>query len=462
MKIKIDENARYIIDKLYDAGFEAYVVGGCVRDSLLGKSPKDWDITTSASPNQVKKIFNRTIDTGIKHGTITVMLKKCGYEVTTYRIDGEYDDSRHPKEVTFTSNLAEDLKRRDFTINAMAYNDKDGLIDLFDGEKDLKNKIIRCVGDPLERFSEDALRMLRAVRFSARLDFDIDSETKMAISKLAHNITNISAERIKAELDKTLLSNSPEKIYTAYELGLTKHILKEFDDIVPVTQETIHHMYTVGIHTLKALEYARKCEYTNELDEKEILIIMWAVLLHDIGKKKAKTIDKENVAHFKKHDYYSSQMAKEIFLRLKFDNYTMERALGLIAFHDYRYKNTKAGLRRAANKIGRDLIELLFIVQRSDIMGQSIATRKEKIDRLDESIKIYKSIEFDCITIKDLAINGKDLINVGINPGKHMGQILKFLLEEVLEDPNKNSKEYLIERALEKADALNCNKTNKG
>ena len=225
MKISIPSGAKYIIDKLYDNGFEAFVVGGCVRDSLMGNEPKDWDITTSASPIEVKNLFKKTVDTGIKHGTVTVLIEKIGYEVTTYRVDGEYKDSRHPEEVIFTKNLKEDLRRRDFTINAMAYNDKVGVVDEYKGMEDLHNKIIRCVGVPSERFDEDALRILRAIRFSAQLGFDIENNTKAAIKEYASTLKNISAERIKVEIDKTLMSKNTIKIYDAYFLETTNVFL---------------------------------------------------------------------------------------------------------------------------------------------------------------------------------------------------------------------------------------------
>ena len=258
MRIDLPQNVNFIIDTLYEHGFEAYAVGGCVRDSLLGRTPQDWDITTSAKPAQVKAIFDHTIDTGIQHGTVTVMLEHVGYEVTTYRIDGEYEDARHPKEVTFTSNLKLDLERRDFTINAMAYNDQVRLVDVFGGMQDLNHHLIRCVGDPEERFSEDALRILRAVRFSAQLNFPIESATADAIRKLAPNLQNISAERIQAELVKLLVSPHPERIRDAYELGLTKVILPEWDAMEGVAQNTPHHKYDVAEHTLRALKNVKR------------------------------------------------------------------------------------------------------------------------------------------------------------------------------------------------------------
>lgn len=241
MKIELPKKVIMIIDNLQMHGYEAYAVGGCVRDSILCRKPEDWDITTSARPEEVKRLFRRTVDTGIEHGTVTVMLGKDGFEVTTYRVDGEYADNRHPKEVTFTASLEEDLKRRDFTINAMAYNDEVRLVDIFGGMKDLNHHLIRCVGDPMERFSEDALRILRAVRFSAQLAFPIEKQTADAVRALAPTLEHISAERIQVELVKLLTSAHPELIQDAYELGITKVILPEWDAMVGVEQNTPHH-----------------------------------------------------------------------------------------------------------------------------------------------------------------------------------------------------------------------------
>ena len=248
-RIELPKHVNHIIHRLQEHGFDAYAVGGCVRDTLLGRVPQDWDITTSATPERVKQLFSHTIDTGIEHGTVTVMLEHVGYEVTTYRIDGEYEDGRHPKEVTFTDNLKEDLRRRDFTINAMAYNDERGLVDVFDGVGDLEHHVIRCVGDARERFTEDALRMLRAVRFAAQLDFSIEEETKEAVRLLAPTIAKVSAERIQMELVKLLCSGKPALLETAYDLGLTAVFLPEFDRMMQTPQHNKHHCYSVGQHT---------------------------------------------------------------------------------------------------------------------------------------------------------------------------------------------------------------------
>ena len=271
MKLTIPSNAEKILHILEENGYEAYVVGGCVRDSILGRNPNDWDITTSASPQQVKELFQRTVDTGLQHGTVTVLMDKEGYEVTTYRVDGDYEDGRHPKQVMFTSSLEEDLKRRDFTINAMAYHPERGLVDLFHGMEDMEHKIVRCVGDPMERFHEDALRILRAVRFSAQLGFTIEEKTKAGIQALAPNLKCVSAERIQTELVKLLVSPHPDYLRVAYETGITREFLPEFDACMETEQNTPHHCYTVGEHILHGLLLVRPDK-----------VLRLTMLLHDI------------------------------------------------------------------------------------------------------------------------------------------------------------------------------------
>ena len=258
MQISIPDYVAGIIGKLQANGFEAYAGGGCVRDSILGLEPNDWDVTTNALPQEVKRLFRRTVDIGIEHGTVKVMHKNDGVEITTYRIDGEYEDSRHPKEVTFTPDLKEDLRRRDFTINAMAYSNSTGLIDLFGGKEDLKTGIIRAVGDPKERFSEDALRILRALRFSARFKYDIEDETKQAMVLLAPTLSRISAERIREELEKMIVSDNPDRLRWAYIFGVTKVIFPEWDAMMECKQTTPHHFTDVGDHTIVAMEYIVK------------------------------------------------------------------------------------------------------------------------------------------------------------------------------------------------------------
>lgn len=435
MKIQLPEKVNIIISTLQAHGYEAYAVGGCVRDSILGREPDDWDITTSATPLETKALFKRTFDTGIEHGTITVLLDKDAFEVTTYRVDGKYEDSRHPKEVTFTRSLKEDLLRRDFTINAMAYNDEKGLVDIFGGIRDLKNKTIRCVGNAEERFGEDALRILRAVRFAAQLGFEIEKETQKGIVKLAPTLANISAERIQVELVKMLVSPNPGLLEKAYELGITKVILPEFDEMMQTTQETPHHKYSVGEHTIKAIEMIRADK-----------VLRLTMLLHDVAKPQMKTIDGNGVAHFKMHDIRGAEMAKVILRRLKFDNDTFGKVTRLVQYHDYRIPAEPKRVRRAMNKIGEDLFPYYLEVRRADTMAQSEYLREEKLQNIREMEMCYQDIleKKECVSLKDLAVSGSDLIADGMQPGKEIGMILNKLLEMVIENPNLNTKETLL------------------
>lgn len=435
MKIQLPEKVNIIISTLQAHGYEAYAVGGCVRDSILGREPDDWDITTSATPLETKALFKRTFDTGIEHGTITVLLDKDAFEVTTYRVDGKYEDSRHPKEVTFTRSLKEDLLRRDFTINAMAYNDEEGLVDIFGGIRDLKNKTIRCVGNAEERFGEDALRILRAVRFAAQLGFGIEKETQKGIVKLAPTLANISAERIQVELVKMLVSPNPGLLRKAYELGITKVILPEFDEMMQTTQETPHHKYSVGEHTIKAIEMIRADK-----------VLRLAMLLHDVAKPQMKTIDGNGVAHFKMHDIKGADMAKAILRRLKFDNDTLGKVTRLVQYHDYRIPAEPKRVRRAMNKIGEDLFPYYLEVRRADTMAQSEYLREEKLQNIREMEMCYQDIleKKECVSLKDLAVSGSDLIADGMQPGKEIGMVLNKLLEMVIENPNLNTKETLL------------------
>lgn len=436
MKIQLPEKVNNIIQILQQNGYEAYAVGGCVRDSILGRIPDDWDITTSATPLETKELFQRTFDTGIEHGTITVLLDKDAFEVTTYRVDGEYEDNRHPKEVTFTRCLREDLLRRDFTINAMAYNDTEGLVDIFGGIQDLQNKTIRCVGCAEERFGEDALRILRAIRFAAQLGFEIEEKTKKGIRKLAPTLANISAERIQVELVKMLVSPNPGLLRMAYELGITKIILPEFDAMMETTQENIHHMYTVGEHTLKAVENIRPDK-----------VLRLAMLMHDMAKPITKTIDENGVAHFKTHDIKGVELSKKVLRRLKFDNDTISKVTKLVQYHDYRIPAETKSVRRAMNKIGKELFAYYQEVRRADTLAQSEYMREQKLSNIQDVEVCYQEIlqRQECVCLKDLAITGNDLITIGMEPGKEIGRVLNVLLEKVIEDPALNTKEQLLE-----------------
>lgn len=383
MQMKIPYHVELIIRTLQKHGYEAYAVGGCVRDTLLNRVPGDWDITTSALPQQVKELFRRTIDTGIQHGTVTIMMDHSGYEVTTYRIDGEYEDGRHPKQVEFTSNLLEDLKRRDFTINAMAYSPEMGIVDAFDGMEDLEQGIIRCVGNATERFTEDALRILRAIRFSAQLGFSIEEETWKAIFTIAPNIAKVSKERIQVELTKLLLSKHPEHIRQVYETGISAYVSAAFSR-VPWQEVCI-------FADLPAEKYVR-----------------WAAFLRLVSPKEAVQILKD----------------------LKLDNDTIARVRTLVTWSGAELSAEPAAVRRAMSKMEPEVWDALL-----ELNGYS-----EDIRSLTEQIRERG----DCLSLKTLAVNGQDLIRSGVKPGKEMGNILNRLLELVLERPERNEKEWLL------------------
>ncbi len=435
MKIQLPDKVHKIIETLQAAGYEAYAVGGCVRDSILGREPDDWDITTSAKPEETKCLFPRTIDTGIRHGTVTIMMDKEGFEVTTYRIDGEYEDSRHPKDVVFTASLKEDLKRRDFTINAMAYNEQDGLVDIFGGIRDMEDGVIRCVGNPRERFAEDALRMLRAVRFSAQLGYRIDEDTAKAIRELAPDLQKISAERIQAELVKLVTSPHPDYLRIAYETGITREVLPEFDLCMETPQNNPHHCYCVGEHILHSM-------LAVEPDK----VLRLGMLFHDIGKPQTLTIDEEGITHNKRHPVVGEELTKKILRRLKFDNDTIDKVSKIVLYHDQKIALTDTGVRRAVNRMGEDIFPMILTVQHADISAQSDYKKEEKLEKLAYIEQCYNDIcnRKEATSLKDLAVTGSDLIALGMRPGRQIGEILQELLELVLEDPALNRKEELL------------------
>lgn len=438
-RIRLPEKVKLIIQRITDAGYEAYAVGGCIRDSLLMRTPDDWDITTSADPLQVKAIFERTVDTGIKHGTVTVLMGGEGFEVTTYRIDGKYEDGRHPREVIFTPSLEEDLKRRDFTINAMAYNEKDGLVDIFDGIGDIQRELICCVGNPLERFSEDALRIMRAVRFSAQLGYRIDEQTKEAIRQLAPDLKRISAERIQTELVKLVMSPHSEYLRTAYELGITKVILPEFDACMQTPQNNPHHCFDVGEHILESMKAIPADR-----------VLRLAMLFHDIGKPETVTVDEEGISHFHGHPVISEEIGRKVLKRLKFDNHTIDQVTRLVRYHDYYVEPSQKCVRRAIMKIGEDIFPLLLQVKKADMEAQSSYQREDKEENLKAVSQLYEQIliQKQCVSLKTLDVTGRDLMEqTGMAPGKKIGEVLKYLLDFVVDDPSQNQKEILLKEA---------------
>jgi len=404
--VDLPENVVNIISKLEADGNQAYAVGGCIRDSILKRTPEDWDITTSAVPQQVKGLFKRTVDTGIKHGTVTIMIDKSGYEVTTYRVDGDYEDGRHPKSVEFSVSLVEDLQRRDFTINAMAYNSATGLVDEFNGIDDLNSKIIRCVGNPMDRFSEDALRMMRAIRFSAQLGFSIEDKTLAAIKELAVNINKVSRERIHVELNKTLLSDHPEYIMMMYETRLTRQILPVIDGVL------------AGRRSLATLTMLR-------LSQKE-LVLKYAALLNEV------TLDEVN----------------ETLKDLKLDNNTIFTVAKLVECSKLVIQEKEPAVREAIHKYGKDIIPLIILHQETILKAKEVSTGIKMTGGNNHIVvlkRLYQEIidRGDCISIKDLDVNGSDLMEYGLK-GPQIGETLNELLHIVMENPKLNEKETLI------------------
>lgn len=441
MTMDMPKNVDTAINLLQSAGFEAYAVGGCVRDSLLGKTPNDWDITTSAKPEDMKSVFAdfHCIDTGIKHGTVTVVIDGEPLEITTFRLDGEYEDNRHPKSVTFTSNLGADLGRRDFTVNAMAYSKMTGTVDLFGGQNDLKNGIIRCVGDPDRRFNEDALRILRALRFASALDFEIEEKTAQSLLKNRALLGNISEERIAKELLKLVCGKGAKRILTDFAPVLFE-ILPELQPMYKNSHDNPHHCYDIYEHTLIAVE---------SIDPEPTL--RFAMLLHDCGKPAVKKFDENGVAHFYGHQRISAEISAQILARLKVSNKFRDEILFLVSNHDRweLYENTEK-MPRYLSKFGLDGVLKLLKVMRADVLAQSPEYRY-RLDQIADAEEIAKNLaaQKPCLSLSELQINGRTLMDIGIPQGRKLGAVLAQLLDEVIDGVTKNTQEALTTRARE-------------
>lgn len=435
---EIPSDAAYILDLLEHNGYEAFIVGGCVRDSIINRNPQDWDIASSAKPHEVKNIFERTIDTGLKHGTVTVLLNSHAYEITTYRIEGKYINNRQPESVEFTDSIETDLSRRDFTINAMAYNPNKGLIDPFGGIDDINAKQIKAVGDPEHRFEEDALRILRALRFSAQLNYCIEDKTLQAIEKQCHLLNNISGERIREELNKILLSN-PMTFQLMHELGILQQIIPELDICFDTEQRHPYHIYNVGMHSLHA---------ANNIKSNSIL--RWIMLLHDIGKPIVHSTDSKGIDHFNMHQKLSVEKAELVLNRLRFDNASITKIKKLIMEHDRQIGDNEKSVRKAIAAIGVDLFEDWIQVRLADISAQNPDKALERITKLNTVRASYDKIiaEKQCLSLKDLSLDGKDLLDIGFPQGKNLGEVLQKLLDAVLEQPELNKRGKLLELAM--------------
>lgn len=439
MEIHIPTGARKIIARLEQHGYEAYIVGGCVRDSLMGKCPSDWDICTSARAEEMMALFEdkRVIPTGIQHGTLTILAEDGAYEVTTFRIDGEYLDHRHPKSVAFTRELAEDLSRRDFTINAMAWHPERGLIDLFGGVEDLRDRLVRAVGDPVQRFNEDGLRMLRMVRFATVLDFDYDPATYDAVRKQGHLLQYISKERIQVELNKILLAAHPARgLEDLYTLGMYPYIIPMMCHTVGFAQRGGHHFLDVFEHSLLAVGVIAP-----------ELVLRLTMLLHDIGKPFVwDSSESLSYDRFDDHAAVSAKLAGKILRDLKYDNATRKDVVELIAHHNDILLPDPVNVRRALARLGEVQTRRLVQVKVADLIAHDLAGEREKIlalfteisDVIDEVVA-----RGDCTSVKALAIGGQDMMAFGLS-GRAIGQMLNAALELVLEKPEMNTRETLL------------------
>jgi len=438
LNIVLPPQVKVAIELLEQNGFEAYVVGGCVRDSILGVCPPDWDITTSALPNEVLCVFNKfkTIETGIKHGTVIVIINDLPLEITTFRIDGDYLDNRHPENVKFCSNLREDLSRRDFTINAMAYNKSDGLIDAFDGIKDIKNNTIKCVGNPDLRFNEDALRILRALRFSSVLGFELEQSTDDSVLRNAYLLQNVSKERIATELLKLLCGKNVCNVLLKYRDVIAK-IIPEIEPMFDFNQHNKHHIFDVWEHTVYAIGYA-DCDP----------IVRLTLLLHDIGKPHCFSMDEKGVGHFYGHGNISADIARTVLKSLKLSNEMSETVLTLVKYHDYPITSKEKIVKRRLLKFSVPIFVLLLKVKLADLLAHNpvYSDRGQEIEAIEKTMnKIIANGE--CFKLCDLAVNGNDLIELGIPASKKIGEILNELLLCVIDGKLENNKTDLIEQS---------------
>nr|DAJ47509.1 MAG TPA: Nucleotidyltransferase [Caudoviricetes sp.] len=441
MKYKIDmpPNANVIIHALQNAGYKAYIVGGCVRDSVINRFPHDWDICTSARPEQMFEVFKdyRVIETGLQHGTVTIIIDGEQYECTSFRIDGVYSDNRRPDSVTFVDDLTEDLRRRDFTINAMAYNDEEGLIDPFDGMGDIKRGIIKCVGNAADRFNEDALRILRAIRFAAQLDFAIEKNTSFELCRQREFLANVSAERITGEFNKIVISDRFAGMLIKY-LDIFEQFIPELEDMNNFPQNNPHHIYDVLIHTFYTV-----------ISCQNDLILRLAALFHDIGKPHSYQDEADGIRHFVGHNIVGADMTDKIMRRLKYDNNTRNAVVQLVLYHDSSFIAKPSAVKRWLNKVGEIQLKRLIDLRRADIEGQRVFYDREKMRKIDDFANVLNQVleEQQCFSLKDLAINGDDLIALGFVPGKELGEVLTGLLNSVTDDALPNDRETLLKEA---------------
>lgn len=437
--MQLPEYARIVLERLERYGYEAYVVGGCVRDSLMGRTPKDWDVCTNALPEEVLRVFRKfnVIKTGLKHGTVTVMVNREPVEVTTFRIDGAYSDNRHPDQVSFVSRVEEDLSRRDFTINAMAYNPARGLVDAFGGQEDLRAGIIRCVGEPDLRFNEDGLRIMRALRFASRFGFGLARETADSVRRNRHLLENVSVERIFKELKGILVGEGVEDMLLAFPDVMTT-IIPELAPCIGFEQRTPYHCYDVWTHTVKAVAAAPADE-----------LLRLTMLLHDVDKPTCHTRDENGRDHFYGHPERGAATARRVLTRLKSDNTTLDAVVKLVEVHDNDFPTRPAGMRRTIGKLGEENTRRLLLVQRADMEAHSEYGIGKKAPKLRAANLLFEEVmeEEPAFTVKDLRLNGRDLMAMGMQPGPAMKTVLESLLAEVQEETLPNEHAALAARA---------------
>ncbi len=438
MEFKLPEGTLNILNRLEEKSYPSYIAGGAVRDLLMGRVPHDYDIATAARPETVKGIFKKTIDTGIKHGTVTVIENHIGYEVTTFRHDGGYRDGRHPDHVKYVKNPQVDAGRRDFTINAMMYSPKRGLYDFFEGRQDIKNQLIRCVGTPEVRFREDALRMLRAVRFSAQLSFKIEYRTEWAIKKYGYLIKKVSRERILEELNKILLSENPDYFRVLHKLGLLQYIIPQLEKCFGERQKNKYHIYDVGEHIMHAVKYTPAD-----------FILRWAALLHDVGKPRCSSTDSNGIIHFYGHHKESRIIAVDVLHKFGMDNESIKSIAILIENHDVRVEPSPQAVKRTMARTGEELFGKLMLLQRADNMAKNPGHYSEKLKRIEAVEEVYRRVlaEGQPYLVSHLVINGRDLLKIGYKAGREIGDTLKRLTDEVIINPKLNKRDYLLKRA---------------
>ena len=436
MIFSLPNNVLKIIESLNRNNYECFVVGGCVRDMLLGNPPKDYDLTTNAKPNEILEVFKdyKTFDAGIKHGTISVVIDNEVFEITTYRIDGDYLDSRHPENVVFTDAIEKDLSRRDFTVNAMAYSPQTGLVDYYGGVDDIKYKAIRCVGEPDIRFREDALRILRALRFASVYNFSIEFNTYNAIMNNKNLLNNISKERISSELTKIICGESCDYILRRFK-EVFAVVIPEISSMFHFEQNNPHHNKTLWKHTVSSVK---------NIDNDEVLRM--TMLLHDIGKPLAEKMDKKGVSHYNGHEKISSTMAERILKRLRYSNSFINQVVLLIKYHDVGISTDKFSIKKMLNIMGKENFSLLLKVRYADIMAQSYYQLEEKLSEYNQVKELFNEIisNKECYQISDLAVNGKTLLENGITDGKEIGEKLNYLLNLVMSEECKNTEEELL------------------